>query len=43
MIHMVYDWKLLGFVVPKPAPPDHEQLGLPDTIFVETQREELED
>lgn len=43
MIHMVYDWKLLGFVVAKPAPPDHEALGLPDTIFVETQRETLQD
>lgn len=43
MIHMVYDWNHMGFVVAKPAPADYQQLGLPDTIFVETQREQLQD
>jgi len=43
MINMVNDWNSLGVIVPRPGPPDHKKLGLPDTIFVETQRAELQD
>ena len=42
MIHMVNDWKLLGFVVERTGPRDAKKVGLPADIYVETEREELE-
>jgi len=42
MIHMVQDWKSLGFVVERKGPTDRGAKELPDSLFVETERQELD-
>lgn len=42
MIHMVEDWKSLGFVVERKGPTDRRAGDLPKKLFVETEREDLQ-
>ena len=42
MIHMVTDWNQLGFVVERRGPTDAKKAGLPEDVYVETERKDLE-
>ena len=42
MIHMVNDWKDLGFIVERPGPRDARKQDLPKEIYVETERQDLQ-